>query len=96
MLSAFESASAPRLLLVGRPMPDGTQVLVPQVIRPRTCRRLDGVKKISYATRAQAKAARTKHDEIYRCPNCGAFHLATKHRREARPALSDARPRAAA
>ncbi|HEY1976389.1 MAG TPA: hypothetical protein VGG89_07590 [Candidatus Baltobacteraceae bacterium] len=61
-------------------MPDGTQVLVPQVLLPRTCRRLDGVTKVAYATRAEAKAAKTKHHTVYRCPHCGAFHLATKLR----------------
>jgi len=81
MRTAVETIPEARFLFVDRPMPDGSHVLVPRLIRPRTCRRLDGVTKVAYATRAEAKAARTKHDDVYRCPNCGAFHLATRRRR---------------
>ncbi|HTV73645.1 MAG TPA: hypothetical protein VME66_08080 [Candidatus Acidoferrales bacterium] len=80
MLTMLEPIAGARHIFVTRPMPNGTQVLVPRLMLPRTCRRLDGVTKISYATRADAKAARTKHDEVYRCANCGAYHLATKHK----------------
>ena len=80
MPTMLESVPVARLLFVGRPMPNGTQVLVPQLVRPRTCRRLDSVTKIGYATRSDAKAARTKHDTLYRCPHCGAYHLATRRR----------------
>lgn len=81
MMTVIESPppSAASILFVGRPLPDGTQVLVPQLVRPRTCRRLDGVTKIAYASRAEAKGARTKHDSLYRCPHCGHFHLATRN-----------------
>ncbi len=68
-----------QVVFVGRPMPTGAQVLVPKIVRPRTCRRADGVTKVAYADRRGAKAARSKHDLAYRCPNCGSFHLATKH-----------------
>lgn len=78
MQTVFDRNPAAQLLFVGRPMPNGTQVLVPRVVLPRTCRRLDGVTKIAYATRAEAKAAKTKHDAAYRCPHCAAFHLATR------------------
>lgn len=81
MLTVLDRIPAAQLLFVGRPMPNGGQVLIPQVRLPRTCRRLDGVTKIAYATRAEAKAAKTKHDAVYGCPHCGAFHLATKTRR---------------
>jgi uracil-DNA glycosylase len=56
----FGTDATARLLFVGRPMPGGTQVLVSQVVRSRTCRRLDGITKIAYGTRAEEKAARTK------------------------------------
>ncbi len=80
MLATFASTSAVRQIFVGRPMPDGSQTLVPRIVRPRTCRRLDGVTKISYSSRSEAKAARTKVARVYRCPHCRAYHLATKHR----------------
>jgi hypothetical protein len=85
MLTMLERTAATQLRFIGRPMPDGKQVLVPQVVRPRTCRRLDGVTKIAYSSRAEAKAAKTKHDALYHCPHCGSFHLATKVRRRLEP-----------
>lgn len=81
MLTILDRIPAAQLLFVGRPLPNGAQVLVPKVVLPRTCRRLDGVTKIAYARRAEAKTAKTKHDAVYSCPHCGAFHLATKTRR---------------
>lgn len=78
MLVTLERNPGARLLFVGRPLPNGGQVLVPRVELPRTCRRLDGVTKIAYATRGEAKAAATKHHIVYRCPHCSAFHLASK------------------
>ena len=78
MLQTLERIPAAHLLLVGRPLPDGSQVLVPRVVLPRTCRRLDGVTKAAYASRAEAKGAATKHHAVYRCPHCSAFHLASK------------------
>lgn len=80
MLMTQESAST-SLVFAARPLPGGAQVLVPVIVRPRTCHRLDGVAKVAYGSRAEAKAARTKHHGVYRCPNCKAFHLATKRRR---------------
>lgn len=78
MLQTLERNPGARLLFVGRPLPDGSQVLVPRVVLPRTCRRLDGVAKLAYATRAEAKAAATKHHIVYRCTHCASFHLASK------------------
>ncbi len=78
MLQPLERNPAARVLFVGRPLPNGSQVLVPRVVLPRTCRRLDGATKIAYATRTEAKAAATKHHAVYRCPHCPAFHLASK------------------
>jgi hypothetical protein len=68
------------LIFEDRILPDGTHVLVPKMSRPRTCRRADGVPKVSYASRRAARAARTKHDVLYRCPNCESYHLATDRR----------------
>ncbi len=78
MLQTLERNPAASLLFIGRPLPNGTQVLVPKVLLPRTCRRLDGVTKIAFETRGDAKAAATKHHTVYRCPHCAAFHLASK------------------
>jgi hypothetical protein len=88
MMTILETLPAARLVFVARPMPGGAQVLVPQIVRPRTCRRLDGVAKIGYATRAEAKAATTKHHDVYRCPHCDAFHLATRHGRRSEAKLA--------
>lgn len=70
-----------QLVFAARPMRDGSQVLVPRVMLPRTCRRLDGVTKVAYESRSEAKGARSKHDCLYRCPHCGWYHLATRRRR---------------
>lgn len=72
------------LIFVDRILPDGSHVLVPKTQRPRTCRRADGVPKVSYASRSAARAARTKHDVLYRCPNCEQYHLATDRRHRER------------
>lgn len=80
------------VIFEARILPGGAQVLVPKPYRPRTCRRLDGVAKKTYDTRAQARRARTKHDAVYHCPNCGFFHLATDTR-ERRRAIAEHRAR---
>lgn len=67
-----------------RILPDGSHVLIPRLRRPRTCRRADGVPKRSYGSRGEARAARTKHDVLYRCSNCGQYHLATDRRHRER------------
>lgn len=72
------------IIFEARILPSGEQVLIPKAQRPRTCRRLDGVAKKSYATRADARRARTKHDAVYHCPNCGQYHLATDTRERRR------------
>ena len=79
-MSIVSAANATQIVYASRSLPDGSQVLIPRLVMPRTCRRLDGVTKMTYSTRAEAKAAKTKHHAVYGCPNCGAFHLATKHR----------------
>ena len=66
------------LLFEDRILPNGSHVLVPIVRLPRTCERADRVAKRSYQSRKAAKQARTKHHHLYRCPNCGEFHLASK------------------
>ncbi|HLI96368.1 MAG TPA: hypothetical protein VKT72_09815 [Candidatus Baltobacteraceae bacterium] len=68
------------LIFEDRILPDGKHVLVPKVERPRTCRRADGVPKVCYNSRGAARSARTKHDVLYRCPNCDRYHLATDRR----------------
>jgi hypothetical protein len=68
------------IIFEDRVLPNGTHVLVPKISRPRTCRRSDGVPKITYHDRGAARHARTKHDVLYRCPNCGGYHLATDRR----------------
>jgi hypothetical protein len=68
------------VIFEARILPDGRHVLVPKPQRPRTCRRADGVPKIAYGSRAAARGARSKHQHLYRCPNCGRYHLATDRR----------------
>ena len=85
MLTTTEIGTTGQVVFADRILPDGSHVLVPQIVLPRTCRRLDGATKVCYATRAEAKAARTKHDAVYHCPNCGTYHLATRHRHSPRP-----------
>ena len=82
-MSIASPANATQIIYASRSLPDGSQVLIPRFVMPRTCRRLDGVTKVTYATRAEAKAAKAKHHAVYRCPNCGGLHLATKHRHSA-------------
>ena len=65
------------LIFEDRILPDGTHVLVPKMQRPRTCRRSDGVVKVTYESRRAARHARTKHSHLYNCPNCGRYHLAS-------------------
>ncbi len=68
------------IIFEDRILPNGTHVLVPKAARPRTCRRSDGVPKITYHDRNAARRARTKHDGLFRCPNCDGYHLATDRR----------------
>ncbi|HKU69185.1 MAG TPA: hypothetical protein VJP85_15540 [Candidatus Baltobacteraceae bacterium] len=72
------------VIFVDRILPDGHHVLVPKLQRPRTCRRADGVPKVCYPSRQAARAARTKHDVLYHCPNCDRYHLATDRRHSER------------
>ena len=80
------------IIFEARILPGGEQVLIPKMQRPRTCRRLDGVAKKSYATRAEARRARTKHDAVYHCPNCAHYRLATDTRARRR-AIAENRAR---
>ena len=72
------------VIFADRILPDGSHVLVPMPQRPRTCRRADGVPKVSYYTHAAARKACTKHHVIYRCPNCDRYHLASDRRHRER------------
>jgi hypothetical protein len=78
------------LIFEDRILPDGQHVLVPKAQRPRTCRRSDGVPKVSYSSREAARAARTKHHVLYHCPNCAQYHLATDRRRRERSVAASA------
>jgi hypothetical protein len=79
MAIVVETHTTAHLVYEARNLVNGSQVLVPRIVLPRTCRRLDGVTKIAYESRAEARAARAKHHVAYRCKNCGYFHLATSH-----------------
>jgi len=68
-------------ILIATPLPNGKMVLVPRYGRPRSCHRLDGTAKIAFDTRSNARRRCAKHEHIYRCKFCGAWHLATTHRR---------------
>ena len=68
------------VVFVAYPLPNGTQALMPQRVRPRSCVRLDGVEKAGYASRADARRGCPKHETAYRCRHCGAWHRATKSR----------------
>lgn len=72
------------LIFEDRILPNGTHVLIPKARLPRTCRRADGVPKVSYPSRHAARDARTKHDVLYHCPNCDRYHLATDRRHRER------------
>jgi hypothetical protein len=61
-------------------LPNGTQALMPHRMRPRSCVRLDGVEKVVYASRSEARRHCPKHELTYRCRQCGAWHRATKAR----------------
>jgi hypothetical protein len=80
MAILLETYTTAHLVYAARNLADGTQVLLPRIVLPRTCRRLDGVTKIAYESRAEAKAARTKYEAVYRCKNCGRHHIATRRR----------------
>lgn len=71
------------LIFEDRILPNGEHVLVPKAQLPRTCRRSDGAPKVRYGDRHGARAARTKHHNLYHCPNCDGYHLATDRRRRA-------------
>ena len=72
-------------ILIATPLPNGTMVLVPRYSRPRSCHRLDGTAKIAFDSRSDARRRCAKHEHIYRCKFCGAWHLATA-KRKSRPA----------
>jgi hypothetical protein len=76
------------LIFEDRILPDGKHVLIPKFERPRTCRRADGIPKVCYSSRDAARAARTKHHVLYRCPNCERYHLATDRRHRERMAAA--------
>ena len=65
-------------VLIAHPMRDGSQVLVARSRRPRSCVRLDGVEKVTYADRADARRGCPKHEIAYRCRHCASWHRATK------------------
>lgn len=68
------------IIFEARHLPDGRQGLVPKSKRPRCCMRSDGVAKVRYDTRELAHRAKRKHQKIYRCSHCAAFHVATLKR----------------
>lgn len=74
---AFEAYN--RYILEAHPLPNGTQVLVPKIVRPRCCSRADGVAKIRYQNRTDANVAKLKHQKVYHC-SCGFYHIATRVR----------------
>lgn len=78
---AFETCN--RYIFEAHPLPNGTQVLVPKVVRPRCCSRADGVAKVRYQNRTDANAAKLKHQKVYQC-SCGFYHIAT-HIRAQKP-----------
>jgi RNase P subunit RPR2 len=80
MAILVETHTQAHLVYEARNLANGSQVLLPRIVLPRTCRRLDGVTKISYESRTEAKAARAKYEVVYRCRNCGRHHVATRHR----------------
>ena len=86
------AASPPEVVFVAYPLRNGRQAIMPRRIRPRCCVRLDGVEKIVYASRADARHGCGKHERTYRCGQCGAWHRATKtrtaERRETWPAAA--------
>ncbi len=67
-------------VLVARTLPNGTQVLVPWSVRPRSCVRLDGTEKVVFESRSDAARGCPKHQTFYRCRACGAWHRATDRR----------------
>jgi hypothetical protein len=67
----------PDTILIGTPLPNGTMVLVPRFARARSCHRLDGTAKIAFETRSDARKSCRKHEHVYGCKFCGAWHLAT-------------------
>ena len=68
------------VVFVAYPLRNGQQAIMPHRVRPRSCVRLDGVEKVAYAGRAEARRGCPKHEEAYRCRFCGAWHRATKRR----------------
>jgi hypothetical protein len=71
----------PDTILIATPLPHGTMVLVPRYAQQRSCHRLDGTAKIAFASRSGARRRCAKHEHIYRCKFCGAWHLATTRKR---------------
>jgi hypothetical protein len=70
------------IVLIGTPLPDGTQVLVPRFVRVRSCHRLDGTAKIAHRSRSDARKRCAKHQEVYKCNFCAAWHIATTRRKK--------------
>jgi len=54
-----------------RVLPNGAHVLIPKIARPRTCRRSDGVPKITYHDRKAGRRARSS------TTSCTAVRTAT-------------------
>ncbi len=71
------------VIFVAYPLPNGTQVIMPRRVRPRSCVRLDGGEKIVYASRSDARRGCPKHEVVYCCRYCARWHRATKRKRAA-------------
>lgn len=87
------SLTASDVVFVAYPLPNGTQVLMPRRLRPRSCVRLDGVEKIRYKSRSEAQRGCRKHEAVYRCRHCGSCRGTGRPRRRPPPAASKRRPR---
>ncbi len=68
------------VVIVAYPLRNGTQALMPRRVTPRSCVRLDGKAKAGYASRAVARRSCAKHENVYRCRFCAAWHRATKRK----------------
>ena len=78
------SIAPAEFVFVAYPLPNGSQAIMPRRVRPRCCVRLDGIEKLVYASRAEARKHCPKHEVAYRCRQCGGWHRATKTRTAAR------------
>jgi hypothetical protein len=68
------------VVIVAYPLRNGRQALMPRRVSPRSCVRLDGHAKAGYASRADARRSCPKHEIVYRCRFCAAWHRATKRK----------------